>query len=384
MKGRFGLGGAEMTARKGSVKKVFPGGNTSQGFYSFYDHIITPDATRIMVIKGGPGVGKSTFMRRIAEAMVERGFDVEFHMCASDNNSIDGVVIPAIGVALIDGTAPHVIDPRHPGCVDEIIHLGDYWNENGLRARKRDIIECNHEITGCFQSAFRFLKAAQAVYEDWERANMEAMNFGRANRKADDLLREIYGQARVSTRVGRERHLFASAITPDGMKNYLDTIVAPCTRKYIIEGEPGTGKSTLLQKIATAGLERGFHVELYHCPLNPAKVEHIVIPLLGVALTKSIEPHPYTPAPHDTVVNMNEFLDPAVTARRATRITEDQRVFDILFDRAIWFIGQAKAEHDRLEVWYTSNMDFEGISSLWQKTLNRILGYAEEVLSRTG
>ncbi|HHV61803.1 MAG TPA: ATPase [Firmicutes bacterium] len=94
-------------AKKGYIKKVFPGGNTPQGFYSFYDQIITPNATRILIIKGGPGVGKSTFMRKIAEEMVDRGYDVELHHCSSDNGSLDGVVIPSIGVALIDGTAPH-------------------------------------------------------------------------------------------------------------------------------------------------------------------------------------------------------------------------------------------------------------------------------------
>jgi len=96
------------TTSRGQLKKVFPGGNTAQGFYSFYDYIIEPDATRIFIIKGGPGVGKSTFMRKIGEVMLERGYDVEFHCCSSDNNSLDGVVINSIKVALIDGTAPHL------------------------------------------------------------------------------------------------------------------------------------------------------------------------------------------------------------------------------------------------------------------------------------
>jgi hypothetical protein len=39
----------------GRLKKVFPGGNTSRGFYSFYDYIIEPDATRIFVIRAAPG-----------------------------------------------------------------------------------------------------------------------------------------------------------------------------------------------------------------------------------------------------------------------------------------------------------------------------------------
>jgi len=105
---------------KGRLVKVFPGGNTAYGFHSFYDYIIEPDATRIFVIKGGPGVGKSTFMRKIGETLLEQGFDCEYHCCSSDNGSLDGLVIPAIRVALLDGTAPHVVDPKNPGAVDEI------------------------------------------------------------------------------------------------------------------------------------------------------------------------------------------------------------------------------------------------------------------------
>jgi uncharacterized NAD-dependent epimerase/dehydratase family protein len=94
---------------KGRIRHMFPGGNTSRGFFSYYDYILKQeDAARIFVIKGGPGVGKSTFMKKIAMEMVDRGYDVEFMHCSSDNNSLDGVVIPAVRVAFLDGTAPHV------------------------------------------------------------------------------------------------------------------------------------------------------------------------------------------------------------------------------------------------------------------------------------
>ena len=66
--------------KKGNVRRVYPGGNTYKGFYSFYDHILDQQsAKRIMVIKGGPGVGKSSFMKKLGEAMTQKGFDVEYH-----------------------------------------------------------------------------------------------------------------------------------------------------------------------------------------------------------------------------------------------------------------------------------------------------------------
>lgn len=92
----------------GKIKRVFPGGNTSEGFYSYYNYIIEEDANRIFVVKGGPGTGKSSMMKKVAKEMLDRGYDVEYHHCSSDNNSIDGIVIPQLRVAMIDGTAPHV------------------------------------------------------------------------------------------------------------------------------------------------------------------------------------------------------------------------------------------------------------------------------------
>ncbi|MGV8147192.1 MAG: hypothetical protein ACLKAK_12005 [Alkaliphilus sp.] len=61
-------------------------------------------------------------MKKIGEYMVDKGFNVELHHCSSDIDSLDGLVFPRLKIAIIDGTAPHIVDPRHPDAVDEIIH----------------------------------------------------------------------------------------------------------------------------------------------------------------------------------------------------------------------------------------------------------------------
>jgi len=93
--------------RKGRIRRAFPGNNTSEGFFSFFEYIIGPEARKVFIIKGGPGTGKSTFMKNIGMELVDRGYDVEFFHCASDNDSLDAVAVPAVGAAIIDGTAPH-------------------------------------------------------------------------------------------------------------------------------------------------------------------------------------------------------------------------------------------------------------------------------------
>lgn len=112
--------------KQSHIKKVFPGGNTSQGFYSFYDYMLGPDAQKLFILKGGPGVGKSTFIKEVAETMLAKGYDLEFHYCSSDNDSLDGVVIPKLQIGVIDGTAPHLessLTKSSIKCGHAILHL---------------------------------------------------------------------------------------------------------------------------------------------------------------------------------------------------------------------------------------------------------------------
>ena len=100
---------------KGKMRKLFPGANTSNGFYSYFDYIIPKDVNRIFCLKGGPGVGKSSLMKKVAKEFVERGYDVEVFPCSSDPASLDAVVIKKLKVVYstekpIETDAP--VDPE--------------------------------------------------------------------------------------------------------------------------------------------------------------------------------------------------------------------------------------------------------------------------------
>jgi hypothetical protein len=364
----------------GHITKVFPGGNTSYGFYSFYDHIAPADANRIFVIKGGPGVGKSTFMRKIAGSLVSRGYDVEYHCCSSDNASLDGIYVPDLEVALIDGTAPHVVDPKNPGAVDEIIHLGDYWNDDGMRRHKQEIIALNREVGRLFRRAYSYLAAARIFLTEVESYYQDtgALDRGGLNRVAMRLIEEIFGEVPAVQRTPKERHLFATAITPDGPVNYLDTVVGHLDRRYIISGDDGTEKNTLISRVKDAATMRGYDVQAFHCALDPHKVDHAVIPALGVAVINEVEPHFYRPDDGDRIIDTMQYVDTAVQEAYLGERTRAREMYREAFDQAVWFIAKARQVHDDMESFYVTNMDFARIEERRLQVEAAILDLAEE------
>ncbi len=364
----------------GHSRKVFPGGNTAYGFHSFYDYIAPPDANKIFIIKGGPGVGKSTFMRKIAETLQNRGLDIELHCCSSDNGSLDGVYIPALDVALIDGTAPHVVDPKNPGAVDEIVHLGDYWNEAGMRGSRTEILSLNREVGRLFRRAYSYLGAALIFLSEVESYYQDtgALDRGGLNRVAMTIIHEVFGETPPLPRTPRDRHLFATAITPDGPVNYLETIVGGLRRRYIITGDDGTEKTTLTSRVLDAAIMRGFDVEAFHCALDPRKVDHVVIPALGVAVVNEVEPHFYRPQDGDKIIDTMQYVDTGIQEAYLGERTRAREMYREAFGQAVWFIAKAKQTHDEMEKYYVPNMDFSLIERRRQEVEGRILELASE------
>ena len=144
----------------------FPGGNTAEGFCSHFGDILpAPVQRRMFYLKGGPGVGKSTLMRRVGEAAEKAGLEVEYFHCSSDPDSLDAVCLPQKGAALMDGTAPHVYDPVAPGARDTLVGLGDFLDEAALRSHIEDILNLQKAISGRFRRCYCYLGGAQKVLE---------------------------------------------------------------------------------------------------------------------------------------------------------------------------------------------------------------------------
>jgi hypothetical protein len=357
---------------EGKTRHMFAGGNTAEGFFSYYDHILPQEkAERIIILKGGPGVGKSTFMKKIASQMLKEGFDVEYMHCSSDPDSLDGVVFPKKNTALIDGTAPHIVDPKNPGAVDEIINLGEFWDNDGFSENKEKIMSINRKKGIAYQRAYRYMHAAYAIYKDNEALYGMAVHNGKVNVVISQVVSEIFDRIGVSEVTGKQRRLFASAITPKGFVNHIPTLITT-DRVIIIKGEPGTGTERLLERTILASTERGINTETYYCALNPRKPEHIVIPELDVSITTMNPPH-FVEGIRGEKINFNDFVDESILEQYQDDIEFNREESGRLLNKAMQVLKQAKKYHDDLESYYIPNMNFDSVQKCQEAVLNSLL-----------
>ncbi len=365
---------------RGGIREFFPGGNTYRGFYSFYDYILPRDARRIIILKGGPGVGKSTLMRKIGEEILSRGYNVELHCCSSDNNSIDGIVVPFAEIGIIDGTAPHVVDPHHPGAVDEIIHLGDYWNEKELRKYKKEVMSLNNEVGRLFKQAYLYLFRAKTIKDEMQSffVNSDCFDVAAYNSYSRYFRDEIFNGVEYLEKQGKARHLFASAITPGGFVNCFNSIFKECERRFIIKSSYESPRNEFICWILKEMAVRGYDMEIFHCALEPEKVEHFIVPELRLAVISSVRPHDFTTEKNDIVWDLDILIDNKKRKPFDEDLSLAEDSFWSVLNHSVGLILRAKKAHDEMEKYYIPSMDFEKIENVKKKILTRFLSYITE------
>ncbi|HZX21439.1 MAG TPA: ATPase [Clostridia bacterium] len=354
-------------AKKGYIKRLLPGSNTSIGFYSYFEYIIDQrEAEKIYYFKGGPGVGKSYMMERIGYEIINKGLDIEFHHCAADPESIDAIVIPDIKVAIIDGTTPHMVDPRYPGVTGVIFNLGEFLNENGLRKIKDEIIQFTEDNKNIYARIYKYLAAAKLIHDDIEWINSYAIDFNKVIGETDKLVNKYLSIATNKNKLGKERHLFGSSYTLRGRVDHAETFIGTIERVIYIKGDDGTGRSTLLEKLSTVALSKGYDVEIYHEPLVPKKIESIVIPELNLAFTTNDK------FINKETVDLDIYIDKAKMKKYGEELEHSKKTFNRLLNDTFTYLGKTNDVHDKMEEYYSPNIYYEGLDKLRGDILKEI------------
>ena len=192
----------------------FMGCNSQNGFYSLFGQFTRPEeGWRCILIKGGPGTGKSTLMKRVIKLALQRGQPVEEIHCSSDAASLDGVILPRQRTVLLDATPPHALEPQFPGAVEQPFSLCGCWDEELLFTRREEIVRLGREISGLHWQAVRYLSGAGALLGEVRRLAAETLNWEKIEHYVQRLAaRELPDRGKP----GSEALRLLSAVTDRG------------------------------------------------------------------------------------------------------------------------------------------------------------------------
>ncbi len=339
--------------------------NSRHGFFSLYDSVYSEDRLRkIYIIKGGPGTGKSTLMDACAARASALGYDAEVYLCSSDPASIDGVIIPSLEAAILDGTAPHARDPVYPGVCANTVDVGRFWDTSVLTDAKSAIKRQIKAKSEAYGRAYRCLFGAGTALDDVLFGVMRAFN----TVKAEQAVHRIFDKHRIThAEKGSVRRIFTDAISTSGIV-HLDTFERRADTVYTVSSHYGA-ETLLLDLIRDEALRRGRDFTLVLSPLSPEHTDAVYFDSLGVLFTSA-----QTERTDVKLINVKRFVNADTLAASRAKLRMSEKIKSALLDEALVSLSEAGAYHAKTEAIYASAMNFDAVGELTEQILSEVFG----------
>ena len=315
---------------------------------------------QLVLLKSGPGCGKSTLMKRLARTAQDKGEPIQRIHCASDPDSLDGVVFLRQKRAIIDATAPHVVEPEAPGADERVLSLYHTIDADALHPHKDEVTALFARNQLLRSRAARYVASAGSLLLDSRRAEACSANFEKVRRYVKRLCTRLLPR---TEEMGSEELRLLSAITPKGEVFYQGTVQALADRCILFRDDYGAVSRLLLELIRAEALARGYHIITCPCAMHPEdKIDHILIPSLRLAFLTDNRWHPVRLSAAQTV-RCSRFVDRENLSACRARLRFNERAAAELLEQACALMAQAKSCHDELETYYRTAVDFAQVDA---------------------
>ena len=349
--------------------KYFLASNSAEGFISEFNSVLDAENDwKTYIIKGGPGTGKSSFMKFVTTKAVEKGERFELCPCSSDPHSLDAVILPDRKIIFLDGTAPHTVDPVFAGIGETILNFGEFWNEDFLQSYKKEIISIQKLNKAHHKTASLYIQAVGKLLTDNYKTAAACTNNEKALAFSDNICKKYIPK---SDGFGNEKVRFVTGITPIGIVSYPQTLIKGSKNVIIIKDEFAAASNIIINKIKAYALQNGYDCLTYKNPFLPSLIcDHLVIPALSLSIVREYK-------------FMHFDLDARrIHSRRFTcnkqlhlsreRIKFNNKAIKELLYSATNSLNEAKTTHDQLEKFYINAMNFEKLTKFANNFCNKL------------
>ena len=341
-------------------EKYFAASNSSEGFCSYYNEVFNPEKLyKIYVIKGGSGTGKAFFMKEIAKCAELNGFSVKYIYCSSDANSLDGIVINEQKIAVLDGTSPHIYEPKYIGAVESFVNLADFLDEKMLLSSRKVIENISAEKQRGFERVYRELAAYGKISENMADLVLPCLKLEKmrnyATRFADGLAKGN----------GNEERLLTRSIGMRGLSSF-DTYFENAKIYYEINDYFETAHF-MMREIYLSVKEKKIDLCISNNPIIKERIDILCAKESGLTfeITNRMDSGVRS-------INMRRFVDSSAISKIRQKYRSLARVRDNILDLAIEEFENIKKYHFILEEIYGSAMNFEAKEQFTREFCNKI------------
>lgn len=264
-------------------------------------------------------------------------------------------------------TLPHVIEPQYPAAVDRYVDLGRYYDLTAAKNAAEEVKARTHAYKAAYVRAYHSLKAARQVELDAVASVGKAFDSERLDRRVKGIIaREL--RARGDQR-GRTLRRFLGSVTHKGYIWRFDSVDALCPKVYEF-ADTWELAGGALARLREAAVEKGWDVIACLSPEEPERVEHLLIPGLGLAFVTSCPGMDYGRKPYRRI-----RLDAMTETEGKSRLRFQTRMVALLREEAVDALKEAKRNHDALEAVYNPYVDFDGVRAQAALEAGRLLSY---------
>lgn len=346
-------------------RAFFAGGNTESGFVGNYGDIANEnELERVYIIKGGPGTGKNTMMRKIAGRVESRGYSAEYYCCGSDPESVDCVVLDG-KIAVLDGTAPHVWEMRYPGVKSEIIDVSKYLDKAELEPHKDEIISATAMKSAEYASTYRYMRAASVAETEMLESSLHLLDSDKAEKHIKRFIKSL-GKPIGD---GKTKNRYTHAVTMKGMFA-VDTMMNIGKIRYTVTDVLSVA-THFMSMLKDALRKSGFTLTVGLIPLG-GHISGIYIHDADVTISVR--------AREDGIknINMNRFIIQDVKDTLKGKVRLGAKVRETCISEALSSLKSAAEKHFVLEEIYKTAMDFDSLTSETDTVIADILQKLEK------